>query len=227
VLKKWYATNGAKNFFTRVITAFVLGLGFWFSFIYLPSIVFTCILLAILAAIILFEWCNFFDISTPLFWVTLPFYPVLPFALLIAMNHNPEYRDLLLFLFILVSSHDTGSYIVGKACGKNPIAPRISPGKTWEGFAGGFLFACTGLSLVLWERGIYKPWWFIAGFTFIVCVLALLGDLFESYLKRRVRIKDSGDLLPGHGGFLDRFDGILFAVFFFYLLRNSLILIFR
>ncbi len=102
----------------------------------------------------------------------------------------------------------------------------IIPFKTCEGVVGGYIFANISLTLLFWEQGISNPWWLVMLFSFIVCSLSLVGDLFESWLKRRARIKDSGTLLPGHGGFLDRFDGILFAVFFFYFLRDYLLNLF-
>jgi phosphatidate cytidylyltransferase len=215
----------SSEFIKRVITGTILGATFWILFLYLPAIYFSFVLGIILLQIILFEWRRLFKVSTPLFWLTLPFYPILPFALLIIMNQNPLYHDLLFILFILVSSHDTGSYIAGSLFGTHKICS-ISPGKTWEGLAGGWIAASIGLTLLLWEQDNLKPWWIIITFSGIVCTLALLGDLFESWLKRRAQIKHSGNILPGHGGFLDRFDGILFAVFFFYLLRDYLITLF-
>src|SRR5205807_6979541 len=98
-----------------------------------------------------------------------------------------------------------------------------SPGKSWEGVCGGYLFACASFAFLAYEYALTTPLWFNAGFTFITCVCACLGDLFESWLKRRVGIKDSGTSLPGHGGFLDRFDGILSTIFFFYVFRDILI----
>lgn len=216
----------SENAIKRITTGFILGLGFWFLLIYLPPYYFSFVLIAILLQIIFFEWKNFFHIRSALFWLTLPLYPVLPFYLLILLNNNPEHHHLLLILFILVSSHDTGSYIIGNLIGKHKISPTISPKKTWEGFWGGWSFACIGLYLLLWEQAIELPFWFIAGFALLICTLAFWGDLFESWLKRRAHIKDSGTILPGHGGFLDRFDGILFAVFFFYLFRNYLAMLF-
>ncbi len=213
-------------FIKRVTTSIFLGLCFWLSFIYLPPIAFSGVLLGILLTIIIFEWKRLFDISKPIFWLTMPLYPILPFVLLIILNHSPDYRLLLFVLFILVSSHDTGSYIIGTLFGKHKICPKISPRKSWEGFIGGYIFACIGLSLVLWELEKFKSWSVIASFTFIVCTLSLVGDLFESWLKRRAHIKDTGNFLPGHGGFLDRFDGILFATFFFYFFRDYLIAVF-
>ena len=183
----WIVMNG--KIIQRIVTGLILGILFWLSFIYLPSIYFS-------------------------------------FILLILMNHHPLYRKLLFILFILVSSHDTGSYIIGNLIGKHKIYPLISPSKTWEGFIGGYIFACIGLTLLLWEFNIAKSFGFIAFFTLLVCSLSLLGDLFESWLKRRANIKDSGNILPGHGGFLDRFDGILFAVFLFYFFKDHLITLF-
>jgi len=213
-------------FIQRIVTGIVLGAGFWLLFLYLAPIYFSYVLVAILLQIIIFEWRNLFKISTPAFWLTLPFYPILPFALMIIMNHDPIYHNLLFILFILVSSHDTGSYIVGNLFGQHKIHTFISPSKTWEGFFGGVIFASIGLTILLYEQHALKPWWFIIGFSFIICTLSLAGDLFESWLKRRAHVKDSGHILPGHGGFLDRFDGILFAVFFFYFLRDYLVHLF-
>jgi phosphatidate cytidylyltransferase len=214
------------NFVKRAITGLVLGFLFWLSFVYLPPFYFSVILALILLTIIVFEWKNFFNRRHPAFWLVMPLYPILPFILLILMNQHPRYHPLLFILFILVSSFDTGAYIVGTIIGKHKIAPSISPGKTWEGVIGGYFFACVGLFLVLWELKKMKPWPTLLVFTGAVCILSLIGDLFESWLKRKAQIKDSGNLLPGHGGFLDRFDGILFAVFFFYLFKERLVVVF-
>jgi phosphatidate cytidylyltransferase len=214
------------DFYRRLVTALILGTGFWISYMYGPPILFSALLICIVAIIIVCEWRRLFNIKSWPFWVTMPFYPVLPFIFLIILNHNPVYHPLLFILFMIVFSFDTGSYIVGSLLGVNELCPDISRGKTWEGFFGGYLFACIGLFFVLWERGISKSWTCIMLFTAVVCCLSLLGDLFESWLKRRAGVKDSGTLLPGHGGFLDRFDGILFAVFFFYCFRDFIVQLF-
>ena len=216
-------TFSSLIFIKRLLTGLVLGLLFWTSFVYLPPIYFSFILGLILTLIIIFEWKNFFNITCWQYWLVMPLYPILPFILLIIMNQHPMYHKLLFILFILVSSFDTGSYFVGTLYGYHQIAPSISKGKTWQGLIGGILFALIGLMLVLWELKAFRPWWIVVPFTLMVCILSLIGDLFESWLKRRAQIKDSGTLLPGHGGFLDRFDGILFTVFFFYLFRNYLV----
>lgn len=211
----------------RTMTGAVLGALFWLSFAQFPSFVFSLVLLAILIQIILFEWRNFFSMDRPMFWLLMPFYPILPFMLLIMMNHEPHARNLLVVLLILVSSFDTGSYIFGNLFGKHVIAPTISPHKTWEGALGGLFSACVGLTIILMKFKSYQPWWFVVSFAFSICTLSLCGDMFESHLKRHAHIKDSGKILPGHGGFLDRFDGILFAVYFFFIFRNQLIGLFN
>ncbi len=212
-----------NEFIARVVTSIILGSAFWLAFFFFPPFYFSFILLAILFVIIFFEWRHFFHIHRLTYWLLLPFYPVLPFALLIYLNQQPLYRELLIVLFILVAGFDTGSYIGGTLWGKHPIAPRISPRKTWEGAVIGYIFATIGFSMLTrHEQNKLLSWEFILSFSFIICLLAFCGDLFESWLKRRVNLKDSGHALPGHGGFLDRFDGIMFAVFFFYFFRDYL-----
>ena len=213
----------STNFLIRLATSIILGFGFWAIYFYLPPIVFSLILLGILLLIIIYEWTRFFPVNTPLFWLLMPPYLILPFALLIILNHNPAYHELLLILFILVFSFDTGSYIVGNLIGKHHIWQSVSPKKTWEGMLGGYIFALLGFIFIIWEQEYHTPWWLVTPFTLVICLLSLAGDLFESWLKRRARLKDSGTMLPGHGGFLDRFDGILFASFFFYLCKDYLL----
>lgn len=213
-----------NEFIERLMTSVILGTAFWIAFIFLPPFVFSIILLAILLVIILFEWRQFFNINHLAHWLILPLYPVLPFALLIYLNQHPLYHNLLLELFILVAGFDTGSYIGGTFFGKHQVVPHISPKKTWEGIFIGYIFATTGFVLFMrYEQSSALSWGFMLGFSAIICTFAFFGDLFESWLKRRVNIKDSGTMLPGHGGFLDRFDGIMFAVFFFYIFRDYLI----
>ncbi|UPL49177.1 phosphatidate cytidylyltransferase [Hymenobacter sublimis] len=121
-------------------------------------------------------------------------------------------------LLLLVWSSDIGAYAAGKTFGKHKLAPKISPGKTWEGAVGGFL-----LTLVMgWALGYLLPELsltyrlVVAG---VVAVFGPLGDLAESMLKRSVDIKDSGRIMPGHGGLLDRFDAFLFILPVLALLR--------
>lgn len=213
----------STEFIQRCITGLIIGIGFWATLVYFPPICFSLVLLLILLLIIIFEWSVFFSIGKPTFWALLPIYLIIPFGLLISLNHSPLYHELLYILFILVFSFDTGSYITGSLCGRTALCTAISPKKTWEGAVGGYIFGYLGLLFITIEQG-YKPAWsLMLHVTLATCTLALLGDLFESYLKRRARIKHSGSFLPGHGGLLDRFDGIIFAVFFFYFFKETLI----
>ncbi|MGW8483920.1 phosphatidate cytidylyltransferase [Microbacterium sp. NPDC055903] len=111
------------------------------------------------------------------------------------------------FIAIAVAA-DTGAYASGLAFGKHPMAPRISPKKTWEGFAGGALTAI-GAGVLLAIYLLEMPWWSGAILGAAVLVSATLGDLAESMLKRDIGIKDMSSWLPGHGGLLDRLDSIL------------------
>jgi len=106
--------------------------------------------------------------------------------------------------------NDTGAYLSGITFGKHRLFERISPGKTWEGFAGGLLMTMAASFLLVYWPGItgWSGWMILA---VIVSVAGTLGDLTESMLKRSLNLKDSGTIMPGHGGFLDRFDSILVA----------------
>lgn len=138
-----------------------------------------------------------------------------------AGNYN---YHLLLYVFILVWTSDTGAYLVGRSFGKHKLFERISPKKTWEGFFGGVILTI-GAALIcsLFVTEIPLLHWIFIGI--IISVTGTLGDLFESKLKRTVGVKDSGKFLPGHGGFLDRFDAAVFAIpaFFAYLQIANLI----
>ena len=208
----------------RFITAWIIASFFWLVFFYCPPYIFSATLFGILCTILFLEWKRIFPIHTKSFWITMPFYPVLPFALMIYMNQMDLYRPLVYYLFLIVFTFDAGAYITGSWFGKRLIAPTISPKKTIEGFIGGYLSAIVLFTWGLYDHGIYHSPSFIILFSFAVCVIAFFGDLFESYLKRNAKIKDSGGILPGHGGFLDRFDAIMLVTFFFYLFRDTLII---
>ncbi len=139
-------------------------------------------------------------------YVTFPFFL---FAKLGFINGVYNHYIPLGFL-ILLWTNDTGAYLAGRSFGKHKLFERISPKKTWEGFFGGFILAIVVAvnlekyfgSLPLWQ-------WIIVAM--IISIVGTLGDLVESMLKRSLHVKDSGSILPGHGGFLDRFDGLLLA----------------
>jgi phosphatidate cytidylyltransferase len=119
-------------------------------------------------------------------------------------------RANILFLLIVIWATDIGAYLVGRAFGGPRLAPSISPGKTWSGTIGGVGVAMlTGLALsARWPHGAWTATLLLAA---LISVASQAGDLLESAAKRRCGVKDSGRLIPGHGGLLDRVDGVLFA----------------
>lgn len=152
------------------------------------------------------------------------FYVVVPFFLMIFLNrydhlfswseNSGQFLPLLGSMFILVWTNDTFAYLTGRLIGKTKLIERISPNKTWEGTIGGIVLTSTaGLLLSLYSPIEDTLFWMIGAA--IVASSAILGDLLESLFKRSLNIKDSGSILPGHGGILDRFDAAILAIPFF------------
>ena len=143
----------------------------------------------------------------------------LPFALLnvLAFQYDPRYSlatynpilPLSIFIFLWLS--DTGAYCVGSLIGKHRLFERISPKKSWEGSIGGGVIAI-GASFALAHYFPFMSMWEWAGLALVVVVFGTWGDLTESLFKRQLHVKDSGTILPGHGGMLDRFDSSLMAI---------------
>lgn len=212
--------------YKRFITAMFIGTIFWITFFYFPPILFSMMLTIILVAILITEWTTLFKNNKTLFWLLMPLYPVLPFVLLIHMNHHSEYHMLLYYLFLTVFSFDSTAYMTGIVVGYHKIAPSISPGKTVEGCIGGFLGALVCFVLATWEQGLKLSYKFSLLFVLGISIIAFLGDIFESSLKRHAGVKDSGNFLPGHGGFLDRFDAVMMVTFLFFIFRDQLATIF-
>ncbi len=121
-------------------------------------------------------------------------------------------RSWLLFSMLVVFACDTGAYAVGRLVGRHRMAPRVSPNKTWEGAAGGFAASVGAALLVGVVFELAAPVWQQALIGAVASVAAQVGDLAESVLKRAANVKDSGSIMPGHGGILDRLDSILFAL---------------
>lgn len=143
-------------------------------------------------------------------------YVALPLALLLYVESLPLGNRMVLAFFIIIWASDTGAYLVGVFIGKHKMFERISPKKTWEGFAGGLCFALmTGyvfhqFGMIEWTL---EKWLYVS---ITIFVFGVLGDLVESLFKRSLGIKDSGHFLPGHGGVLDRFDSALIAAPFLF-----------
>ena len=150
------------------------------------------------------------------------FYIAIPFAMLFhlgfysneSFTENYDFQIILGF-FILLWLNDTGAYLAGRFFGKHKLFERISPKKTWEGSIGGLISTIGGSYLLsIFFTNIELADWIVMAI--LITVFGGLGDLVESMLKRSLNIKDSGKLLPGHGGILDRFDGLLLSIPFVY-----------
>ncbi|NRA12531.1 MAG: phosphatidate cytidylyltransferase [Crocinitomicaceae bacterium] len=154
-------------------------------------------------------------------------YIALPFFLLILINFFDQYFasfnytdsfqfPLIAGMFLMIWANDTFAYLTGRMFGKTRLIERVSPNKTWEGTIGGIVFTigvgCL-FAFVINTPGYSPMFWIVSALIIAPC--AIVGDLLESLLKRSLNIKDSGNIMPGHGGILDRFDATLFAIPFF------------
>lgn len=212
---EWARLSGIRRELPCVLYAVACGLLF-FGLVRSPGLVDSAL------------WVSavFWAVVAP-FWMSRGFLPgpggLLPVAGLVvlvpagvAMATLPA--ALLLVLIGLTAIADTAAYFFGRAFGRRKLAPAISPGKTLEGAAGG-VFACLiyaticAMLLPVFQSRINGTGWLLyLGATVLLCVASILGDLFESALKRRAGAKDSGRLLPGHGGILDRIDSATAAL---------------
>ena len=145
-------------------------------------------------------------------------YIVIPFILAIHLNVLSSHQEpLVIGMFLLIWTNDTFAYLSGRFFGKTKLFERISPKKTWEGTIGGIIFTIiVGISISFWTIEYNMSFWVLAALLIAPC--SIFGDLLESLFKRSLNIKDSGNILPGHGGILDRFDAAIYAIPFFYTL---------
>ncbi len=121
----------------------------------------------------------------------------------------------LLIVLLCVWANDSAAFFAGRFWGRHKLSPLISPGKTWEGMFGGLAF--TVVATIITTLPLEVPWYLAIGLGLAIGLAAVFGDLAESLMKRQMHVKDSGQLMPGHGGMLDRIDSLLFAVVVVYI----------
>lgn len=138
-------------------------------------------------------------------------YIALPLGLLARLRQLPDGSEWILFTMLVTWLGDTGAYFVGRLVGKRPLFSSVSPNKTWEGALGGLLGSLSAVGVAQLVFFASLPLMQAIGLALVAGTMSQLGDLSESLLKRSVGAKDSGTLLPGHGGMLDRIDGLLFS----------------
>ena len=202
-----------NNLKKRIITSFIL---ISFIFLIFNSLYLMTSILLIFGILSILEFLNLskkiFDKKIYFFLSNLFFILfIFLFSLFFFLLYNfPQSKFILLVLLIGCVSSDIGGYIFGKII-KGPKLTNISPNKTFSGAIGSFVFSCTLFSsLIYYETKVFNITIVILGL--MISLFSQIGDLFFSYLKRKANIKDTGNLLPGHGGLLDRFDGIFFGI---------------
>jgi phosphatidate cytidylyltransferase len=146
-------------------------------------------------------------------------------GLKVGLEYGSEYGRNWVYLAMLTTfANDTGAFFIGRASGKHKLAPTISAAKTWEGAIGGLICAIPAAIIIAMLLNLISTftfkYWQITLLGFLVSLFAQLGDLVESLLKRNTGVKESGNLLPGHGGILDRFDSLIFvgAMVYYYVI---------
>ncbi len=207
---EFYGLFWSKRENIRKTIGFVIGALVIFMASYVDTFTLLCTLLGCLwAENLAFTWSKKADcrpgfITTGVLYISVPLSFLMKFSLLESA-----------LILLLVMASDVGAYYCGMKVGGPKIWPRISPNKTWAGSIGGLVFCLLiGIAFYLAAGTAH-----LAHFLLLTCavnIAAQLGDFYESALKRQQKVKDSGALLPGHGGFLDRIDGLLFALPVFY-----------
>lgn len=202
---------------------YAVHMAFFYFFSYLKfSLTATVVLLCITIFVNLFLVKDLLFIrKIPVFekkkYIILIFYLISSIVFLTLIpTYNGTFNPILIVgVFVLIWTNDTFAFIVGKNLGKNKLYEKISPNKTIEGFIGGLIFSCVG-GYVIFEFTGYRNFPFWLGMAIILSIFGTLGDLIQSKFKRQAGVKDSGKLMPGHGGLYDRLDSIIFSSPFVY-----------
>lgn len=208
---EWAGLSGFKKPVLRIVYVVVMAFVFllcWYASVFL----------VILLACAFWLLALFFVINYPKkqqLWqrwrFLMGFFALAPSWLALNVLHTAVHGDILILaLFLLVWSADSGAYFAGRFWGKHKLMPRVSPGKTWEGFLGGLVLSMLVAAIMSAFMPIasFSEWFVMLLGVILVNIYSVTGDLFESMIKRYCQVKDSGKMLPGHGGILDRIDSL-------------------
>ena len=195
-----------RGLLPRVASAVVLGplvlAALWVGFPWIDLIV------AIAAPVVVLE-CLHLTPRRPVIRVIAIVYALAALVALLWLRHQPgSGRETVLWIVAIVWATDIGAYFLGTIAGGVKLAPRISPGKTWSGLIGGMCWAAVASAAMGWAFG-QGAIFGLAAIGVVLAIVAQIGDLLESATKRDAGVKDSGHLIPGHGGILDRIDGLI------------------
>ncbi len=198
-----------RGLLLRILSASVLAplllVAIWFGFPWIDLVA------AVAAPIMVAEWIRLTR-GRPVARVLAFLYAMAALMALLWLRHQPAFgRETVIWIVLCVWATDIGAYFVGITAGGAKLAPSISPSKTWSGLVGGMAFAAVTSAAVGWlfQQGATLPLALIGA---CLAVVGQLGDLLESAAKRGAGVKDSGNLIPGHGGLLDRIDGLVAAL---------------
>ena len=200
----------------RILSAVVLGplllAAIWFGFPWIDLVA------ALAAPLMVSEWTGLTR-GRPLIRLIAIGYTLAAILALLWLRHQPiQGRETVIWIVLCIWATDIGAYVVGRSAGGAKLAPRISPGKTWSGLVGGMAWAAVTSAAVGYTFDLGDTF-ALAGIGAGLAVVGQIGDLIESAAKRRAGVKDSGTLIPGHGGLLDRIDGLLAALVVVALIR--------
>jgi phosphatidate cytidylyltransferase len=195
-----------RGLLLRILSAIVLGplllAAIWFGFPWID-------LVAALAAPLIVAECASLTRGRPLLRLLAVAYTLAALVALLWLRHQPiQGRETVVWIVLCIWATDVGAYVVGRAAGGAKLAPRISPGKTWSGLVGGMAWAAVVSAAVGYAFDLGDTF-ALAGIGAGLAVVGQIGDLLESAAKRGAGVKDSGTLIPGHGGLLDRIDGLV------------------
>ncbi len=209
ILYEWLIISGRSVYLLEFFIVFLLYIILALTFVLYPQWIVQIILLSFCCLIFLFFLKNSF-------WTFLGFfYSVIPVTCLLFLRSPLDDQSFYaiessLFLFLMVSSSDIGGYVFGKTFGGKKLIPSISPNKTISGSLGSFIFSV--VSALFFSYIFYDMWSFkVIGLAMLLSLITQIGDIAESAFKRYFSVKDSSQIIPGHGGFMDRFDGLIWT----------------
>lgn len=233
-LQEFYRLAASQDIYPQKALGFIVGAAIYTLVALIALGIISTICLALLPVLLLLFFIAEIYRTKPnsILNITFSIFPIayvsVPFAMLIFLMNplvtgDQPHWHLLFSFFLILWSNDTFAYLVGITIGKHKLSEKISPKKTWEGVIGGILFGLLAafiLSIFFKELMLWQ--WLLAAL--FINISGIFGDLSESLLKRHFQVKDSGNIFPGHGGILDRFDSVIFSapVLFCYLLLLNL-----
>jgi phosphatidate cytidylyltransferase len=195
-----------RDLLLRLLSAAILGplllAAIWLGFPWIDLVA------ALAAPLMVSEWVRLTR-NRPFWRILAILYALAAVVALLWLRHQPTLgRETIIWIVLCIWATDTGAYVVGRAAGGAKLAPRISPSKTWSGLIGGMAWAAVASAAIGLAFGLGSTF-SLAAIGAVLAIVAQLGDLAESALKRSAGVKDSGGLIPGHGGLLDRVDGLV------------------